>query len=773
MSNPNRDAVEDDTAPAASPGKETFRQKHLLPLALLVVTIGLFHWPVLSRAFTFVDNAPDITIFEVPSMELRAKALRQGVLPIWDPYAQGGRPMLAQMNPHLLDPFSTAFLLLPLRDGHIRYGLLDPYFVLLRCFAGVAAYFLLVELGLSAIACVFGGFLYAVSGVTGTTIWPETIIETIYPPLVFLFLFRSLTGRRRWLNAGLAGALTGLSWFSGTHHIPLITSLAAIATLIAAGCIEKRWLSGMLRLVVYGGILVCVSAPQILPSLEMAPYVTRWIGLADPIQGSARVPFEAHLSATVQPEHLLGVALPGSMRLNDNGMGFLGIVALTFIVLSLKDLWSSRLVRFLAIVALIGALLPIAEYNHLYGMLYTVVPGMEKLREPAYWFFLLQIAGSCLAAIGLDRFLRYRSSYGPIQPAVIRGLFLLGTAIFLGATIWGISAEPANQPIVHQYALSGLIAILMAALFLADKRKPLRPIAFGGLLVALLFIEHGDVSGHTSQARFIPNGPSGIPHFVQLMDEREELAAFLKDTPGVERISTNREDLPSGLGDLNLLEDLGGGEGTMLTQFFRLGPWSYRTQQLYGVNYYVAKKPWDPRQVPVAFSKSTDLNVYRNPDAQPRAWAVHRLASVRANYEFASSLNNPAFDLTQFATLKGPVPQLETCLGNDDVRLVSRSWFHSTIDATLACRGLVILSDHAYPGWYASVDGTSAHVYPAFGALRGVVVNAGKHRIEFHYRPWSFMIGLLLFALGIAALIVIGRLDQNSEADGLFLQLAV
>jgi uncharacterized membrane protein YfhO len=52
-------------------------------------------------------------------------------------------------------------------------------------------------------------------------------------------------------------------------------------------------------------------------------------------------------------------------------------------------------------------------------------------------------------------------------------------------------------------------------------------------------------------------------------------------------------------------------------------------------------------------------------------------------------------------------------------------------------------------------------------------VNAGKHRIEFHYRPWSFMIGLLLFALGIAALIVIDRLDQNSEADGLFLQLAV
>lgn len=209
----------------------------------------------------------------------------------------------------------------------------------------------------------------------------------------------------------------------------------------------------------------------------------------------------------------------------------------------------------------------------------------------------------------------------------------------------------------------------------------------------------------------------------------------------------------------------------MLTQLLRLQPWSYRTQQLYGVNYYIAKQPSDPGQMQVASSGLTGLNIYRNPGAQPRTWAVHGLSSVRANYEFASYLRDPAFDITRFATLKGPTPQLETCSGNDDVRLVSRSWFYSRIDATLACRGMVILSDHAYPGWYASVDGLSARVYSAYGAFRGVVVNAGKHRIEFHYRPWSFIIGLLLFALAIAALIIIGRLDHNREPDRLLLQL--
>ncbi|HEX4232533.1 MAG TPA: hypothetical protein VHZ07_27985 [Bryobacteraceae bacterium] len=111
--------LENTEVPVSAPGKEGFRKKQLVPLMLLVVLITLFHWPVLSGAFTFVDNSPDITWMEIPDMELRAKALRHGIFPIWDPYAVAGRPMLAQMNPHLLDPFSTLFLLLPLKHGHL------------------------------------------------------------------------------------------------------------------------------------------------------------------------------------------------------------------------------------------------------------------------------------------------------------------------------------------------------------------------------------------------------------------------------------------------------------------------------------------------------------------------------------------------------------------------------------------------------------------------------------------------------------------------------
>jgi hypothetical protein len=247
------------------------------------------------------------------------------------------------------------------------------------------------------------------------------------------------------------------------------------------------------------------------------------------------------------------------------------------------------------------------------------------------------------------------------------------------------------------------------------------------------------------------------------------LAAFLKGRPDLERISA--QEVPEAFGDLNSLEDMWTHESPLMTQFFQLSPWTYRALQLYGANYYIARKPVDPRQVLVFSSASTGLNIYNDPGVQPRTWAVHHLTTVHADEEFGALLNSPTFDLTQVATLKGTTPPLETCATADDVRLVARSWFHSTIESTLGCRGMVILNDNAYPGWYASLDGRSAPIYLAYGTFRGVVVGAGKHRIEFEYRPWSFIIGLILFALAIGALVVIGLRDRDREISPPLLQL--
>jgi uncharacterized membrane protein YfhO len=73
----------------------------------------------------------------------------------------------------------------------------------------------------------------------------------------------------------------------------------------------------------------------------------------------------------------------------------------------------------------------------------------------------------------------------------------------------------------------------------------------------------------------------------------------------------------------------------------------------------------------------------------------------------------------------------------------------------MGCRGMAVLADTWFPGWQATVDGRSAPILEVYGALRGVVVEQGVHRVEMVYRPWSARLGGLMTLLGIAGSLVL------------------
>jgi hypothetical protein len=143
--------------------------------------------------------------------------------------------------------------------------------------------------------------------------------------------------------------------------------------------------------------------------------------------------------------------------------------------------------------------------------------------------------------------------------------------------------------------------------------------------------------------------------------------------------------------------------------------------------------------------------VYLNDGVQPRAWAVHDVVPVANRREALSTIEQPGFDVAQQVVITGPRPQLEPCSGSDDVRVSRYTSSEVIIDAQMACRGLLILADVWYPGWTAKIDGQSTQIHEVDGCIRGVVVPAGKHRIEMRYRPISVYAGAVLSVLSLVA----------------------
>jgi uncharacterized membrane protein YfhO len=81
--------------------------------------------------------------------------------------------------------------------------------------------------------------------------------------------------------------------------------------------------------------------------------------------------------------------------------------------------------------------------------------------------------------------------------------------------------------------------------------------------------------------------------------------------------------------------------------------------------------------------------------------------------------------------------------------MIEREDTRIVLQAQMACKGMLVLSQTMYPGWQAMIDGRRGKIYNAYGVLPGVVIDAGQHRIEIRYRPASVYWGASLTGLGL------------------------
>lgn len=140
----------------------------------------------------------------------------------------------------------------------------------------------------------------------------------------------------------------------------------------------------------------------------------------------------------------------------------------------------------------------------------------------------------------------------------------------------------------------------------------------------------------------------------------------------------------------------------------------------------------------------------------PRAYVVYAAETVVGDRQAVERLLSPAFDLRNSALVAEPLPlPAEASQPASRATLVEYGQSHVVVEATASQPGLLVLGDMYHPGWRVTVNGQPAGLLRTNHVLRGVLVPAGQHRVEFRFQPSSLRNGGLI---SLAALLVLAGL---------------
>ena len=252
--------------------------------ALLLLPLLCFLPAALHRGVFFVH---DIQYFFFPFHAATAALSQQGELPLWNPYAFSGMPLLGDAQSALLYPPNWLFLVLP-ADIAFSWVVLLQFFI-----AGIGMYFFLRTLRLSALPAFVGAVVFMLCGfMTARVVHLSILSGTALIPLVFLCVHRALqapatvaaaemsplpantsnTSSIAWLGAA-SGALA-LQVFTGHPQVPLYTA-CAVSLYTGAMALERRRATVLLRGLAILLLGYALAAVQLLPLKELLDHSHR------------------------------------------------------------------------------------------------------------------------------------------------------------------------------------------------------------------------------------------------------------------------------------------------------------------------------------------------------------------------------------------------------------------------------------------------------------------------------------------------------------------
>ncbi len=149
-----------------------------------------------------------------------------------------------------------------------------------------------------------------------------------------------------------------------------------------------------------------------------------------------------------------------------------------------------------------------------------------------------------------------------------------------------------------------------------------------------------------------------------------------------------------------------------------------------------------------------DVKIYENRDVLPRAFLTDGLdvaVNPRAvTAELESRGWNPRAYAVASALEVSPTAAFRASGDPGAATIVRDEPERVVVQTSATGPRVLVLTDSFYPGWRVTVDGTPRPILPVNILFRGVALGPGAHRVVFSYQPISWLVGVVVSAVGLA-----------------------
>ncbi len=409
-----------------------------LALALLVLLPFALFWPVWwpDPALRQDFAAGDFTEQHVAMRTFISDEIRQGRLPLWDPYTFGGEPSVAESLFETFYPLGYWQTLLP---SPLPTQALELEAVFHLSLAGLFTFLFVRKLTGRPDAALLAGLTFSLSGLlTSYPMLQLVILEVgIWLPAGLWLIERALD-RRSLFHIALAGAVLGIGLLAG-HFQTFLYVVYASGSYLLFRCWQRRlgWKFTILAALAMGGAALALGAPQWIPSLEMARLSPR-----------AGLSYEA-VAQGFRPAELIGLILP---RLGEWAPLYVGLIPLGLALLALILIRRGE-IAYWGTLVLTCLFLSLGYNGFLYPVFYRIAPGFQLFRDQERAAYLIALGLAVLAGYGyaeiLHRWPRIRLIFPLLFALTFADLYRVNHGVILEPLPAEGTTFPASSSIVR------------------------------------------------------------------------------------------------------------------------------------------------------------------------------------------------------------------------------------------------------------------------------------------------------------------------------------